>query len=166
MSTTTERENIEQVREILVGPTQRDLERKLQRAEAHLSTRLNEIQQETRRRTDVIEAHLRRELEALSGRLEGELVELREGLRAFTRDHRETSSGADQRVAKLEEAFARAQHETRSEILEQAKTFLDELQRTRSEFTDTLERELSSFESEAEEEPERRERELSESAAP
>src|SRR5262245_21918141 len=64
------KDGIEQIREILVGAVQREVERKLARLESHLVTRLSELQQETRRRTDVIEAHLRKELEALSVRLE------------------------------------------------------------------------------------------------
>jgi hypothetical protein len=156
MSTSTEaRDSIEQVREILVGAVQRDLERRLVRTEAHLSARSTEVQQETRRRTDVIEAHLRKEVKVLSARLDGELTELKEGLRAI-----------DQRVSRLEEALSRAQHELRGEILEQAKTFLDELQTTRTELTEALERELASFDIEPSgdrEEPEGRGQQYTES---
>jgi hypothetical protein len=157
MSTSTEaKDSIEQVREILVGSLQRDLERRLVRTEAHLSARSTEIQQETRRRTDVIEAHLRKELKVLSARLDGELAEFKDGLRAI-----------DQRVSRLEEALSRAQHELRGEILEQAKSFLDELQTTRTELTEALERELASFEIEPgsmeREEPEGRGHEYAES---
>lgn len=147
MSTSIEpRDGIEQIREILVGALQRDIERKLARIESHMTARLNELQQETRRRMDVIEAHLRKETDALSSRTAGELVEMKDALRALTRDHRETTSAVEQRVAKLEETVARAQHELRGQILDQAKAFMDELQQIRQELADTLERELGELE--------------------
>jgi septation ring formation regulator EzrA len=147
------RDGIGQVREILVGAIQRDLERRIAKLETNSGVRLGELQQEVRRRIDVIEAHLRKEIDALSARLDGEVVELKDGLRALTREDRETSSASDQRVAKLEETVAHAQQELRSQILEQAKSFLDELHQMREEVADTLERELGSLEPEGAGEP-------------
>jgi hypothetical protein len=155
MSTSTEaKEGIDQVREILVGAMQREFERKLARLESHLSGRVSELQQEGRRRLEVIEAHLRAENHALSSRLDGELTEMREALRALTLEQREGSTGAAHRVAKLEETVVRSQHDLRTQILEQAKVFLDELQSARDEFSETLEREheLGSWESASAEE--------------
>jgi hypothetical protein len=160
------RDGIEQVRDILVGAVQRDLERRIAKLETHVGARVTELQQEVRRRIDVIETHLRKELDALSARVEGELVEVKDGLRAMSREHRETNSAAEQRTAKLEETVSRAQHDLRSQILDQAKSFLDELHQMRQEFADTLERELGAFETESAEEPTPRgQREAGESAA-
>jgi len=146
MSTSIEHQDgIEQVREILVGSVQRDLERKLLRIEAHLSSRLTDLQQETRRRTDVIEAHLRKEAEALSARVEGELAELREGLRSVGRELREADATVGARITRVEEGLVRAQHELRTQILDQAKSFLDELEETRRELAETVARELEAF---------------------
>ncbi len=141
-----QRDGLERIREILVGSIQRDLERKLARLEAQAATRVGELQQESRRRLDVIEAHFRTELDALSSRVSGELIEIKDALRALTRDHRETTAAGEQRIGRVEESVARAQHELRSQILDQAKSFLDELQHTREELTETLERELGELE--------------------
>jgi hypothetical protein len=159
------KEGIEQVREVLFGATQRDFERRIAKLESHLNARVGELQQEGKRRVDVIEAHFRKEIESLSARLERELLELKEGLRALTRDYRETYLASDQRIVKLEEAAVRAQHELRAQILEQAKSFLDELHTTREDFAETLERELGSLE--PPQEPLTREsREVGERASP
>jgi hypothetical protein len=66
----------------------------------------------------------------------------------LTRDHRETSSAIQQRVAKIEETLVRAQHDLRNQILDQAKSFLDELHHTREELAATLDRELGEIEPE------------------
>jgi hypothetical protein len=135
-------EGLAQLREILVGANVRDLERRLARAESHMTARANELEQESRRRMEVIEAHLRKESDALTYRLEHELAQTGEAIRTVTREHRESLATVDQRVAKLEEAMVKAQRETRDQMLQQAKRFLDELQQLRREVMETLEREL------------------------
>jgi hypothetical protein len=160
------KDGIEQVREILVGAIQRELERKVVRVESHLAARLAELQQETRRRTEVIESHLKKETEMLAARLDAEVVEIKETLRGLARDHRESVTAVEQRAAKLEEATSRAQHELRGQILDQAKSFLDELTRAREEFAEALDRELAAFEAEPAEESSHRESRQSENRVP
>ncbi len=135
-------DGLAQLREILVGATVRDLERRLARAESHMTGRANEIEQESRRRMEMIESHLRKESDALTTRLERELVQTNEAIRAVTREHRESITAIDQRSAKLEETIMKAQREVRDQLLQQAKRFLDELQQLRREVMETLEREL------------------------
>jgi hypothetical protein len=135
-------DSLSQLREILFGEIQRDLERRLTRADAHLAARASELEQQGRRRMEVVETHMRRETEALTARLERELAERGDALRAITREHRESLTALEQRVTKVEESVVRVQHELRDQLLEQAKSFLDELQRIRHELTETLEREL------------------------
>lgn len=140
-------ESLAQLREILVGATVRDLERRLVRAEAHMTARTQELEQESRRRMDVIESHMRKESDALTARLERELVQTSESIRAVMREHRESITAADQRASKLEESLVRAQRDLRDQLLQQAKKFLDDLQHLRRELTETLERELGPIES-------------------
>jgi hypothetical protein len=152
MATAVEqRDGIGQVREILVGGVQRDIERKLARLEVRFTSRITEAREEERRRTDVVEAHLQKELEKLGTRIEGDMVGFKETSRAFARDHREMISALEQRIAKLEEALARSQHEVRKQLLDQAKSFMDEVHRMREELVDAVNRELRAVEVEVEE---------------
>lgn len=112
-----------------------------------MTARMHEIEQESRRRVEVIESHLRKESDALTARLERELVQTSEAIRAVTREQRESITAADQRASKLEESLVRAQRDLRDQLLQQAKKFLDELQYLRREVTETLERELGPIES-------------------
>jgi hypothetical protein len=145
---------MEQIREILVGAMQRELERRISRAETHFGARANELQQDARRRVEVVESHLTKETSALAARVEADSVETKEALRALGRDHREMTSSLEQRVVKLEEAVAKQQHALRQQLLEQAKSFLDEVQSLRTELIETLERELANL-TELAEEPSR-----------
>jgi hypothetical protein len=58
------------------------------------------------------------------------------------RENREAISALEKRVSKAEEAGVGAQRELRNQLLEQAKSFLDELQRLRKELLATVQEEL------------------------
>jgi hypothetical protein len=133
---------LDQIREILFGALFRELERRLVRSDLHLSARSKEIEQEARRRTEVLETHLRTAIGALSARVEASLVEAADALHNVVRENREAISALEKRIAKAEEAGTVAQRELRNQLLEQAKAFLDELQRLRREMLATLQEEL------------------------
>jgi hypothetical protein len=143
---------LDQIREILFGALFRELERRMARSDLHLSARSKEIEQEARRRTEVLETHLRTAIGALAARVENSLVEAADALRNVTRENREAVSALEKRIAKAEEAGTVAQRELRNQLLEQAKTFLDELQRLRQEMLATLQEELGLSEGEIAEE--------------
>jgi len=143
---------LEQIREILYGSSHRELERRLARADAHLVARTRELEQENRRRMDVLEAHVKRETEALLGRLERESAETAEALRKMARDHSEAVAGVEQKLAKIEESSAQGGREMRQQLLDQAKSFLDELRRLRRELLAAMQRELGLTEGELTEE--------------
>lgn len=139
---------LDQIREILFGPMVRELERGLLRLDAHLSTRARDLEEESRRRTEVLELHLKHETAAISARLDRELSELGDALRKIGREHRDAIAGVEQKLAKLEESGARNDRELRHQLLEQAKSFLDEVHRLRKELFVTLQQELGLAEAE------------------
>jgi hypothetical protein len=133
---------LDQIREILFGAIFRELERRLVRADLHLGSRTKEIEQEARRRTEVLEAHLRTEIAALAARVERAFVESAEALRGVGRESREAMSALEKRISKTEEFSASAQRELRNQMLDQAKSFLDELQHVRKELLAQMKAEL------------------------
>jgi hypothetical protein len=143
---------LDQIREILFGPMYRELERGLLRLDAHLATRARDLEEESRRRTEVLELHLKNETAAISARLDRELSEIGDSLRKIGREHRDAIAGVEQKLAKLEESGARNDRELRHQLLEQAKSFLDEVQRLRKELFATLQQELGLAEREGPEE--------------
>jgi len=96
----------------------------------------------------VLDAHLNKETAALVTRIERESVETGDTLRSTTREHRDAFASLEQKIAKLEESQAAGQRELRHQLLEQAKTFLDELQNLRKELLATLQQELGLAEGE------------------
>jgi DNA mismatch repair ATPase MutS len=133
---------LDKIREILFGAIYHELDRRLVRADMQLSARTHELEQEHRRRTEVLETYLKKETEALLHRLEREFIETNETLRKTTREHREAFTTLEQKIGKLEESSAAEQRELRHQLLQQAKTFLDELQALRKELLNTVQQEL------------------------
>jgi vacuolar-type H+-ATPase subunit I/STV1 len=136
------------VREILFGTLHRDIEQRMSRADTHGAAQLHDLEQESRRRDEVLEGHLKKEIEALANRLDGQLAETRDGLRNLTREHRDEVAQLERRIAKVEESTAAGLHEVRHQLLEQAKTFLDELRMLRKEILVTMQHELGLLEGE------------------
>jgi DNA anti-recombination protein RmuC len=137
--------SLEQVREILFGAPFRDLERKLLRVDSHLASEAEELRKEMRRRLGVLETHVQRESEALAARFEAERTAHAEALAAANRDARDSVVALEQRVTRMEEALARAQRELRQQILDQAKSFLDETRQARDEMSAKWEREIAAI---------------------
>jgi hypothetical protein len=129
---------LEQVREILFGAFFRELERRLSRTDIHTSTRSKEIELEARRRADVLETHLQKDIEALASRVEHALREGSEALHVVERENRDAIGALEKRLSKAEEAAAGAQRDLRNQMLVEAKSFLDELQRLRKELISTF----------------------------
>jgi hypothetical protein len=76
------------------------------------------------------------------------LSEIGDSLRKIGREQRDAIAGVEQKLAKLEESGARNDRELRHQLLEQAKSFLDEVQRLRKELFATLQQELRLAEAE------------------
>jgi len=144
---------LEQIREILFGADYRELERRVVRVDNLFGARQRELEQEARRRIDMLEAHIRRESEAMMTRLEAELNSSSDALRRLAHDQREALSALEEKLGRVEEASSRGQRELRHEQLEQAKTFLDELQRLRKDLMATIREELGIAEGELAEAP-------------
>jgi hypothetical protein len=132
-----------ELREILFGAAFREIEQRLARIEARLVARAEELQQELRRRTDVLESHLKQETEALGLRLENQQAGQAEAMSAAARETSAAVASIDRRLARLEEGLAQTQRDGRKQLLDQARSFLDELHRVRGEVTMTMEREMA-----------------------
>lgn len=137
---------LERVREILLGDILAELERRLARIDNQLANRTSELQLDARHRTDVLDAHVRKEVDALSTRAAHDSHELGDSIRVLRREKDEAFAQIEQRFARLEErletSIARMERDARQQLLDQAKTFLNELERVRHQLRSAIIREL------------------------
>jgi Skp family chaperone for outer membrane proteins len=134
--------SLEQVREILFGPQHRELARRLARMDTHVTAQGEDLRGETRRRLEALEQHVNKECEALSAALETQQSALLEAQNSAAREARDAVALLEQRVKRLEELNARSQREFRQQLLDQAKSFIDEVRQLRAEIGTALEREI------------------------
>jgi len=137
---------LERIREILLGDILAELERRLARIDSQLANRTSELHQDARHRTDVLEAHVRKEIDALSARAGQDNHELNDAIRILRQDQREAIAQIEQRLTRIEErvdtSIARIERDTRQQSLDQAKSFLNELERIRHQLRSSIVREL------------------------
>lgn len=143
---TESEDGIDRVRQILLGDVVAELERRLARLDYLITHRNQEVQHDVRNRTDVLEAHVRKELQAQAAHAGHENGELTAALRAAREEHREGITHIEQRLTRIEErleaSIARVERETREQLLAQAKSFIEELERTRNQLRVAIAREL------------------------
>lgn len=146
----TERDRVlgglERIREILLGDILAELERRLARIDSQLANRTSELHQDARHRTDVLEAHVRKEVDALSTRAVQDNRDLNDAIRNLRDEQREAIAQIEQRLKRnddrVDASIARLERETRQQLLDQAKSFLDELERVRHQLRSAIVREL------------------------
>jgi hypothetical protein len=138
--------SIEHIREILIGDVVVEIERRLARLDHLIANRNNEAQHVARNRTEVLEAHVRKELEAIGDRASHDTGELNAAIRALRAEHRNEVVQLEQRLARIEDrievSIARVEREARDQLLNQAKTFIEEIERVRSQLRAALASEL------------------------
>jgi hypothetical protein len=147
---------LDRIRDILFGTAQRELERRVVRSDTQSTARLLELEQESRRRLEILEAHVKRETESLLARLQAEIGTVTEAMRKQAREQRDALSDLETKLGRFEEASARGQRDMRHELLDQAKGFLDELQRVRKDVLASLQDQLGLDEGEGGAEGQRR----------
>lgn len=136
---------LERIREILLGDVLVELERRIARIDSQLANRASEVQLDVRHRTGVLEAYVRKEIDALSARV-GQGRETNDAVRSLRGEVREAIAQLEQRLAGIEDrldaSIARLEREVRQQLLDQAKSFLNELERARDQLRAALVREL------------------------
>jgi tetrahydromethanopterin S-methyltransferase subunit G len=137
---------LERIREILLGDILVELERRLARIDSQLANRTSELQQDARHRIDVLEAHVRKEIDALSARAGQDNHELNDAIQRLRFDQRAEIAQIEQRLTKIEErvdtSITRLERETRQQLLDQSKSFLNDLERVRHQLRSAIVREL------------------------
>jgi hypothetical protein len=137
---------LERIRDILLGDILVELERRLARLDSYIANRSSELQHDVRHRTDVLEAHMRKELGAVADRQAHDSGEAQSLIRSLRGENRDAFGQLEQRIARLEErletSIARVERESREQVLAQAKSFLEELERVRNQLRAALVREL------------------------
>ena len=121
--------DLDELRDVIFGGQIREYERRFARMEERMAKELAEVRNEVRDRCTALERYLRDELESIT-------VELRAAQQSRAAEERRLSQsivdaakGAEERITALSELVAKQHRDLRTQLLEQAKTITDDVQR-------------------------------------
>jgi hypothetical protein len=134
--------NLEKIRNILFGAQMQDYHRRFVRLEERLVQEAAELRDEFRRRHDTLEAYMRKELEALHERLRAEQNERGDATGRLAGELKEAKETLEKKTAQVVEQMASGQRQLHQQLLDQSKTFSDELRQKSTDILSLLERQM------------------------
>jgi len=135
-------ENVDRIREILFGTQQREFEKKLSRMEERLSTEVNNLREESKKRFDSLQSYLKDELEAVTERIKAEQDERSEKHAQISRELKEFAKQTEKRISHLDEQADKHQRDFRKQILDQGEGLAQEFRRQHQELKSAVDASL------------------------
>jgi hypothetical protein len=120
-------ENVEQIREILVGPQMREYGQRFTRMEERLSQETSDLKAEVRRRLDALEAYTRQEVNELGERLRIERGERTESANRLSQVLSESVQSLEHGLIESDERMTNLLRDFRQSNFDRLKGILDDL---------------------------------------
>jgi chromosome segregation ATPase len=120
-------ENVDRIREILFGTQQREFEKKLSRMEERLSTEVNNLREESKKRFE---------------RIKAEQDERSEKHAQLSRELKEFAKQTEKRISHLDEQADKHQRDFRKQILDQGEGLAQEFRRQHQELKSAVDASL------------------------
>lgn len=139
---------VDKIRDILFGSQMREYEKRFARLEEQIAKALDSIREDVKRRFDSLEVFTQQEVESLSQRLKNEKDERLEGQKELTSELRGIAKSLEKKLSQVEEQMAAGQGDLRTRILEQSKSFSNEIDRMNRDFSTLVDREVQVLRSE------------------
>ena len=121
------RDQLERIRDILLGSHKRDMDRGHDALRQLLGQEVADLRADYRRRLDALEAHVRNEVASLVERVKGEQSARLDGLQELARQAEDRAKALDARLARLDEHQDGRFHEVRQQLLEHSGGLHDEI---------------------------------------
>lgn len=132
--------NIDKIRDILFGANMREYEARFARLEETLLKEAAELRESTRRRFESLETYVKKEIESLQTRIKIEREERSDAASLHAREMKEIADTLAKKIRDLDDHGAEVASSLRQEILNQAKSLMDELQARQEETSALLEK--------------------------
>ena len=132
--------NVEKIRDILFGVQMREYESRFARLEENLLKEAADLRESARKRFDAIEAYVKIEFESVQARVKSEREERTNSLRQVSRTLEEVQSALTTRINELDEQTSQTDRQLRLDLLQQSKSFNEDLRHKQEEVTALLER--------------------------
>ncbi len=143
-----ENNNLNKVRDILVGSQMRDLDKKFSRLEERLLKECKDLRDETRKRLDALENYIREEADTLTTKAKSEQVKRDEAIKAIVEEQRKFAESLEKKMTEIDSEASKTQRELRQQIFSQSQSLNDDMRQKYEEIVALLERETYELKSE------------------
>jgi leucyl aminopeptidase (aminopeptidase T) len=136
-----ESNNLDKVRDILVGNQMREVERRIARIEERLVKESSNLRDETKKRLDSLEMYIKKEVESLIEQLKNQQIQHSEALKEINEEQKNVNKALEKKISQLDDQNNISQREIREQILNQSKSLQDDIQQKYEEILSLLQRE-------------------------
>lgn len=124
-------ENLDKIRDILMGSHARANERRLAQSEERMASEMAQVRAETRSRLQALEDYFKKEIQALFRRFEDEQAERRAAVQCLTQEVGSRSQAFEERLVHLTEEYSNGDSELRRQLLEHSNRLREESEEAR-----------------------------------
>jgi hypothetical protein len=136
-----ESNSLAKVRDLLFGNQMRDIEKKLTRLEERLLKECTYLRDETKQRLDSLEIYIKKEVESLTERHKNEQAEREQSIQSLVEEQKNIAISLEKKIALFDEQTANVHREIREQILNQSKSFQDDIRQKYEEILALLQQE-------------------------
>lgn len=137
--------NLDQVRNILFGNQQRELEKRIHALEERWNREHEETREDARRRIESLETYVKGEVNSLMDKIKAEARDRKETFKEVTRDLRDLQKSLEKRLSSLDNSTDKSSRELREQLLEQSNSLRDEIRQVNAKISEAIDREVSAL---------------------
>ncbi len=153
-------QNIDQIREIILGPhmrnlgdlmfgsQMRELEKRFINLENNIQVESNTLRNEVSSRLDTLESYIKREINNLAEMISVERREREDATQHMQYELSRYANDTDKKVHKVEDSIEQSNTETRAALLEQSKSLLSEIQAVRISLMEVINQQTKTLQKE------------------
>ncbi len=132
--------SVDKIRDILFGNQMRDYNKRFTLLEERILQEIRDLRDETKNRLDTMESYIQKEIESLSNRLNTEQKLRTESLEKVTNEFKVETKSISESIERLEDQQSQDSRDLRQQLLEQSKSFSNEISKKHEESSAALDR--------------------------
>ena len=132
--------SVDKIRDIIFGNQMRDYEKRFTHMEERLLQEIRDLRDETKNRLDTIQSYIQKEIDSLSDRLNTEQKMRMESLEKVANEFKAEAKAISENIKRLEDQQSKDSRSLREQLLEQSKSFSDEISKKHEESSTALDR--------------------------
>ena len=132
--------NVDKIRDIIFGNQMRDYDKRFAHLEERILQEIRDLRDETKNRLDTMQSYIQKEIDSLSNRLNTEQKLRTESLEKVTNEFKVEAKAISESIERLEDQKSQDSRDLRQQLLEQSKSFSNEISKKHEESSAALDR--------------------------